>query len=193
MTDKGSLARDEEELLALRRETRRRELIKQGSGKPMSFIVDKEHGVNELVVNSPGLLEEIAGSDDEDYQGMVIYWLQQALPDSMRLNEEMENAALALIRGISPTNELESMLASQMLASHFCSLELARRTQSMGQSFDQLSRHSNMTNKFMRTFIAQFEALQKSRNGGKQTIQVQHINIEGGAQAVVGDVSTGGG
>jgi hypothetical protein len=85
------------------------------------------------------------------------------------------------------------MLAAQMIAAHFCGLEMARRTQKFDQTRDTLVCNSNMTNKFMRTFCAQMETLNKIRNGGKQTIQVQHVNVKDGGQAIVGNVETGGG
>ena len=40
----------------------------------------------------------------------------------------------------------------------------------------------------MRTFTAQVETLKKYRTGGNQTIQVQHVNVNEGGQAIVGDV-----
>jgi hypothetical protein len=44
----------------------------------------------------------------------------------------------------------------------------------------------------MRTFTAQAECLNKYRTGGKQTIQVQHVNVNEGGQAIVGNVQGGG-
>ena len=35
--------------------------------------------------------------------------------------------------------------------------------------------------------------LRKHRNGGKQTVTVQHVNVEDGGQAIVGNVDAGGG
>jgi len=37
------------------------------------------------------------------------------------------------------------------------------------------------------------EALNKYRTGGKQTIQVQHVNVNEGGQAIVGNVNKGAG
>jgi hypothetical protein len=42
-----------------------------------------------------------------------------------------------------------------------------------------------------RTYAAQMAALGKHRNKGKQTVTVQHVNVEGGGQAIVGNVQTG--
>ena len=50
----------------------------------------------------------------------------------------------------------------------------------------------NQANKLMRTFTAQIEALNKYRTKGKQKITVQHVNVNEGGQAIVGDVKGGG-
>ena len=36
------------------------------------------------------------------------------------------------------------------------------------------------------------DTLKRYREGGKQTIQVQHVNVNEGGQALVGNVKTGG-
>ena len=48
-------------------------------------------------------------------------------------------------------------------------------------------------NKLARTFAAQVEALKKYRSAGEQTIKVQHVTVNEGGQAIVGNVSQGGG
>ena len=60
-------------------------------------------------------------------------------------------------------------------------------------NIDQMQAHYSGYNKFARTYSMQMETLRKHRNGGKQTVTVQHVNVEGGGQAVVGNVQTGGG
>ncbi len=47
-------------------------------------------------------------------------------------------------------------------------------------------------NKLTRSFAAQMEALRKHRNGGKQTVTVQHVKVSEGGQAIVGNVQAGG-
>jgi hypothetical protein len=48
-------------------------------------------------------------------------------------------------------------------------------------------------NKLARTFAALVEALRKHRNGGKQTVIVQQVNVADGGQAIVGHIQTRGG
>ena len=45
----------------------------------------------------------------------------------------------------------------------------------------------------MRTFTTQMEALRKYRTGGEQKVTVQHVTVNEGGQAVVGNVATGKG
>jgi hypothetical protein len=58
---------------------------------------------------------------------------------------------------------------------------------------DQLRVHYSGYNALARTYATQMDAVRKHRNGGNQTVTVQHVNVEGGGQAIVGDVQTGRG
>ena len=46
---------------------------------------------------------------------------------------------------------------------------------------------------FEAVFVRQVEALAKLRNGGNQVVRVEHVTVESGAQAVIGNVQGGGG
>jgi hypothetical protein len=48
-------------------------------------------------------------------------------------------------------------------------------------------------NKLARTFAMQLETLKRYRTGGEQKVTVEHVHIHTGGQAIVGNVSTGGG
>ena len=45
----------------------------------------------------------------------------------------------------------------------------------------------------LRTFIAQMDALKKYRTGGQQKMIVEHVHVNEGGQAFVGQVNQGGG
>ena len=47
-------------------------------------------------------------------------------------------------------------------------------------------------NKLARTFVAQVEALVRCRGGGRQTVRVEHVTVNEGGQAIVGNVTSGG-
>ena len=46
-------------------------------------------------------------------------------------------------------------------------------------------------NKLTRTFAAQVEALKRYRTGGEQKVTVEHVTVNSGGQAIVGNVTHG--
>jgi len=102
------------------------------------------------------------------------------------------NAAFASIVELEPKDSTELMLATQMVTVHNMAMELSRRAMLNEQTVDGVERNINRANKLMRTFTTQIEALNKYRTKGKQKITVQHVNVNDGGQAIVGDVKGGG-
>ncbi|GBE08433.1 hypothetical protein BMS3Abin11_01554 [bacterium BMS3Abin11] len=112
---------------------------------------------------------------------------------SMNEPETAINGSLAMMHEISPNDGLEGMLAAQMVATHLMMMESAVQSMTKGQPNRVENYHINNASKMSRTFIAQMEALQKYRTKGQQTIRVQHVQVNDGGQAIVGNVQTGGG
>jgi hypothetical protein len=102
------------------------------------------------------------------------------------------NGLLAIVLGIGPRDEVEALLAAQMAAVHNATMVAARRLMHAEDNARQDSA-STMFNKLARTFAAQVEALKKHRLKGEQTIKVQHVTVNEGGQAIVGNVQGGGG
>lgn len=102
------------------------------------------------------------------------------------------NAVAALVQGIEPKDQIEAMLAVQMVAIHNATVTAARRL-AHTETLPQQDSASNMLNKLARTFATQVEALKKYRSSGEQNIRVQHVTVNEGGQAIVGQVHTGGG
>lgn len=103
------------------------------------------------------------------------------------------NNALAILTGIQPQDELEGMLAVQMIGVHNMAMETLKRAILAGQSFEGKQVNINQATKMLRTFMAQMEALKKYRTGGQQKMIVEHVHVSGGGQAIVGTVTQGGG
>jgi len=97
------------------------------------------------------------------------------------------NAGLAVVASIAPTNELEAALAVQMAGTHALACEMMGRTM-RNENIDRMNTYLNAATKLQRTFTAQLEALARLRGKGQQTVRVEHVTVESGAQAVVGDV-----
>ena len=108
-------------------------------------------------------------------------------------HDDKLNSFMPLLLDIAPKDSLEGMLAVQMLATHNMAMEMAGRAMFNEQTVEGVEMNINRSTKLMRTFTAQVETLQKYRNKGKQTIQVQHVTVNDGGQAVVGNVASGEG
>jgi len=105
--------------------------------------------------------------------------------------EQASNSVLALVHGIGPRDEVETMLALQMAAIHNSTLKATWKL-SHTSTIPQQDSASNMLNKLARTFAAQVEALKKYRSSGEQSIKVQHVTVADGGQAVIGNITGGG-
>ena len=106
------------------------------------------------------------------------------------------NAALAVIDGVRPKDEIEAMLAGHMAVANILLLELVARTRAAvaghryeGNGIKRLDVLGNLTTKFMRTYTVQVEVLARKRRKGEQNIRVEHVHVHAGGQAIVGNVS----
>lgn len=99
---------------------------------------------------------------------------------------------VSIVADIKPRDAVERMLTVQMAATHVALIRSSRWLAG-AETIPQVEAHYSGFNKLARTYAAQVEALRKHRNGGSQTVRVEHVTIEAGAQAVVGNVQTGGG
>jgi hypothetical protein len=101
-------------------------------------------------------------------------------------------AALGLI-GISPRDELEGMMAAQLIAAYNATMECYRRAADPDQTFEGRRENLNQANKLSRTYAMLLEALNRHRGKGQQKVTVEHVHVHAGGQAVVGVVDAPGG
>ena len=101
---------------------------------------------------------------------------------------------------VKAENSLEKMLCHQMALAHEASMRLMDRAlayearnegMNAAQSVEAC-RLANTAARLMSTYQDAMLTLQKMRSGGNQTVTVQHVNVQSGAQAVIGNVRTGG-
>ncbi len=106
-------------------------------------------------------------------------------------SEQDVNGALAAVHGVRANDEIEAMLAVQMVATHFAATRALRRLKG-SDTIPQQDSNGNLAVKLMRTFAAQTEALQRYRGKGQQKVTVEHVHVHTGGQAIVGSVSQSG-
>ena len=139
---------------------------------------------------------QIFGTSDETQANALLSHCLKALKADEASDEHPGNDErifmLSVIRDLAPRDPVERMLAVQMAATHVATIRSARWLANT-QNLPQVQAHYAGFNKLARTFAAQVEALRKHRTGGEQRVIVQHVNVSDGGQAIVGNVSTGGG
>lgn len=108
---------------------------------------------------------------------------------------------------IQAANSLERMLAHQMATAHHLAMTLAARAGDFAGSIKSWDPHSRQqlqsieaarmaaaSARMMDSFQRGMLTLERLRNGGKQTVVVQHVDVANGGQAVVaGTVNPGAG
>jgi hypothetical protein len=143
-----------------------------------------------------GTLKQVGGSICDDWNDRVIddtlgvLWVKNS--DAKTRDGQM-NAALAGLIGIGPKDELEGMMAAQLIAAHSAAMECYRRAMLGEQSFEGRRENLTQANKLSRTFAVLLEALNRHRGKGQQKVVVEHVHVHAGGQAVVGMVETPGG
>jgi hypothetical protein len=112
-------------------------------------------------------------------------------PDADRTHK-LQLASLSFLAGVEPKDELEGMLAAQLLASHNAAMECYRRAMISEQTFEGRKENLNQANKLSRTHATLLEALNRHRGKGQQKVTVEHVHVHEGGHAIVGNVEGGG-
>jgi len=134
------------------------------------------------------LLMNAVGTTDTEFLCGLLSQIANAAKHEEKPNVLGTNFMLSVVKGIEPQDEVEAMLATQMAAVHMATMTFARRLANV-ETIPQQDSAEKAFNKLARTFTAQVEALKRYRTGGEQKVTVQHVTVNEGGQAVVGNVS----
>jgi len=143
--------------------------------------------------NSLAALLEACGTTDHVFAQALVDDLNRTLCFTSGENEQNTvNAGLAVLAGVAPADEMEAMLAAQMIATHKAGMRMLGRAM-RAETLDVGQWQSGFAVKLLRTYTAQMESLQRYRGKGQQKMTVEHIHVHAGGQAIVGAVTGGGG
>jgi hypothetical protein len=123
-----------------------------------------------------------------------------AVPDLAAVEASLERSRLLLDYGIEAVamaldasasieaaNSLEKMLAHQLAVAHKTAMEQIGRAHGACAPDTEIKR-LNVATRFMSVFQQGLLTLKKLRQGGRQQITVQYVNVSHGSQAVIGSV-----
>ena len=157
--------------------------------KPQTVVADEP---KDLI----GTLKKVGGSRFDDWNNILAkqtinsLWLKNS--DSETCDKQFSATVAALI-GIGPKDELEGMMAAQLIAAHNAAMECYRRAMIGEQNFEGRRENLAQANKLSRTYATLLEALNRHRGKGQQKVTVEHVHVHSGGQAVVGVVQPAGG
>jgi hypothetical protein len=94
-------------------------------------------------------------------------------------------------RTAAPKDEIEGALAVQMACTHTANMAVLARLDSRFADERRISAFGSAAARLMRAYALQLEVLRRLRNGGQQYVRVEHVHVNDGGQAVVGNVKSG--
>lgn len=117
-----------------------------------------------------------------------LLWRHENLSDRDFIPQVLQ--AIKHFESLKPADGPERMLAEQMVGTHLAALECLRRAALPNQTFEGRDMALKHGYKLMSLYARQLETLNKHRGKGQQKVTVEHVNVEKGGQAIVGNVET---
>jgi hypothetical protein len=156
--------------------------------------------VTTIDVNDPdsskGALKTVGGSRSDHWNNNLLnqaantLWIKNS---DEKTCETQCKATMSALVGIAPKDEIEGMIAAQLIAAHNAAMECYRRAMHSEQTFEGRRENLNQANKLSRSYAVLVEALNRHRGKGQQKVTVEHVHVHSGGQAVVGVVEPSGG
>ena len=138
-------------------------------------------------------LNKALGTVSTDFVRASLLQLQGAARSPYgTISETAINAALAMIEAVAPMDELEAALAVQMACTHTAAMAVLAKMDSGFGSDRHIAAFGSTAARLMKAYAMQMEVLRRLRGGGQQLVRVEHVHINDGGQAAIGNVITPG-
>lgn len=134
------------------------------------------------------------GSESSDFVSATLTQIQNAsrMP-SGGISEASVNSVFAFVEATKPRNEIEAALAVQMACTHAVTMAVLSRAGGAHGGDRHVALMAAAGARLLRAFATQVETMRRMHNGGSQFIRVEHVHLEPGAQAIIGNVEKSGG
>ena len=151
--------------------------------------INKNAVVTKAAEPAPPAVFPITGSKSGAFSVELVKHAVQSMPGCDEPFDQKISVVSATMQAVDPRNEIEGMLAVQMIAVHNASMECFKRAMISGQPVAVRDYNLNHANKLSRTFTMQIEALNRYRGMPQQKMTVEHVHVHSGGQAIVGNVN----
>ena len=133
-------------------------------------------------------LNEALGTTSSDFVNASLFQIQSACRSPWGgISQLSMNAALAMIEAAAPKDEIEGALVVQMAATHAAVMAVLARLDAALAPERHVAAFGSTAARLMRAYAMQVEVL-RPRTGGQQTVRVEHVHVNHGGQAVIGNV-----
>jgi hypothetical protein len=134
-------------------------------------------------------LNEALGTMSSDFVDASLLQIQAAARSPFgTISQTAMNAALAMITAAAPRDEIEAALAIQMACTHTVVMSILSKLDSGFGTERRIAAFGSAAARLMKTYAMQVEVLRRLRHGGHQYVRVEHVYVNSGGQAVIGNV-----
>ena len=134
-------------------------------------------------------LNKALGTTSSDFVNASLFQIQAAARSPLGgVSELSMNAALAMIEAAAPKDEIEGALAVQMACTHTAAMAVLAKLDVAFATEQRVAAFGSAAARLMRAYATQVEVLRRLRNGGHQFVRVEHVHVNDGGQAVIGNV-----
>jgi hypothetical protein len=134
-------------------------------------------------------LNKALGTTSSDFVNASLFQIQSASRSPWGgISELSLNAALAMIEAAAPKDEIEAALAVQMACTHTAAMAVLAKLDVAFVTEKRVAAFGSAAARLMRAYATQVEVLRRLRHGGQQVVRVEHVHVNEGGQAVIGNV-----
>ncbi len=134
-------------------------------------------------------LNQALGTVSSDFVNASLLQIQAAARSPFGgVSELAMNAALAVITAAAPKDEIEGALAVQMACTHTAAMAVLAKLDAAFGTERRVAAFGSTAARLMKTFAMQVEVFRRLRSGGQQLVRVEHVHVNDGGQAVIGNV-----
>jgi hypothetical protein len=134
-------------------------------------------------------LNKALGTTSSDFVNASLFQIQAAARSPFGgISELSMNAALAMVEATAPKDEIEAALAVQIACTHTAAMAVLAKLDVAFATERRVAAFGSAAARLLRAYAMQVEVLRRLRNGGQQFVRVEHVHVNDGGQAVIGNV-----
>jgi hypothetical protein len=134
-------------------------------------------------------LNKALGTTSSDFVNASLFQIQAAARSPWGgISELAINAALAMIEAAAPKDEIEGALAIQLACTHTAAMAVLAKLDVAFVTERRVAAFGSAASRLLRAYAMQVEVLRRLRHGGHQYVRVEHVYINEGGQAVIGNL-----